>query len=272
MKRTNWILWILTILFTFSIAIYQRMTGPTKPVRGKVEIGNTTVKFKLLRTEISGINAEVKIFTGDTAISGNVKYKRYKSNDEWVNQEMYYKDGFLTALLPTQPEAGKVMYEVVLRSAAKEYPLTEEPVIIRYKGDVPPSFLIPHIIFMFIGLLMSVRCLFQSLFVKKPINIYTTITLFSLVLGGFIFGPFVQKYAFGAYWTGFPFGHDLTDNKTAIAIVFWFIAFIMSVRNSKNTRWWVLAAAIVLLATYLVPHSMFGSEIDYAAIEQAGKV
>ncbi len=42
-----------------------------------------------------------------------------------------------------------------------------------------------------------------------------------LVLGGFLLGPIVQKYAFGAFWTGWPFGEDLTDNKTAVAVLAW---------------------------------------------------
>ena len=95
-----------------------------------------------------------------------------------------------------------------------------------------------------------------------------SITFIFLVLGGLIFGPIVQKYAFGAYWTGFPFGHDFTDNKTAFAILFWAIALIMSLFRNKNTRWWILAAAIVLLSTYLIPHSLFGSELDQSSLEQ----
>ena len=38
----------------------------------------------------------------------------------------------------------------------------------------------------------------------------------TLGLGGMILGPIVQKYAFGAYWTGIPFGHDLTDAKNLV--------------------------------------------------------
>lgn len=36
------------------------------------------------------------------------------------------------------------------------------------------------------------------------------IALGGMTLGGMILGPIVQKYAFGEYWTGFPFGGDLT--------------------------------------------------------------
>jgi hypothetical protein len=39
-----------------------------------------------------------------------------------------------------------------------------------------------------------------------------------------ILGPVVQYYAFGEFWTGVPFGWDLTDNKTLVAVIFWALA------------------------------------------------
>ena len=43
-------------------------------------------------------------------------------------------------------------------------------------------------------------------------------------IGGMILGPIVQKYAFGEYWTGFPYGGDFTDNKMLIMWLAWAIA------------------------------------------------
>ena len=268
MKRKQLILWVLAIIFTTSLAYFQRKTGPTRPVKGEVKVDNTDIEFKLLRTETSGKDAEIKILTQNDNISGTLIYKRFKSNDEWTEKEMVYSGGYLSANIPTQPTAGKVVYKVILKSNEKSYALSQEPVIIRFKGDVPAIYLIPHIIFMFIGLLLSVLLGLQSIFTSKLSNVYIYITFITLVLGGLIFGPIVQKYAFGEYWTGFPFGHDFTDNKTAIAILFWGIALFISIYIRKVARWWVLVASIILLATYLVPHSVLGSEIDYTAIEK----
>ena len=75
-----------------------------------------------------------------------------------------------------------------------------------------------------------------------------------------IIGPIVQKYAFGIYWTGFPVGTDLTDNKTLLAIVFWLTAYGLR----KKSRWWTVAAAILMVIVYLIPHSVAGSELDYS--------
>ncbi len=77
-----------------------------------------------------------------------------------------------------------------------------------------------------------------------------------------ILGPLVQKYAFGELWTGVPFGWDLTDNKTLIAFIFWILAVVMN--RKKERPLYTALAAVVLLLVYSIPHSMFGSELDYA--------
>ena len=89
-----------------------------------------------------------------------------------------------------------------------------------------------------------------------------------LFLGGMILGPIVQKYAFGEFWTGVPFGFDLTDNKTLVTMVTWIVAAWLSIKKKHSARIWIIIAAIVLLLVYSIPHSMMGSELDY----ETGKI
>ncbi len=86
-----------------------------------------------------------------------------------------------------------------------------------------------------------------------------------LLLGGMILGPVVQKYAFGEFWTGFPYGTDLTDNKTLIAFIGWIIALI-AVFRSQKPKWYILIAAIIMFIIFIIPHSLLGSELDYSTL------
>ena len=95
---------------------------------------------------------------------------------------------------------------------------------------------------------------------------YTIITTIVMFVGGLIMGPLVQKYAFDALWTGWPFGHDLTDNKTLVAFVFWMIA-LWRARRFPDGRVWIIVASIITLVIFLIPHSVLGSEIDYTQRE-----
>ncbi|HUT07603.1 MAG TPA: hypothetical protein VMY15_02040, partial [Candidatus Latescibacteria bacterium] len=82
-------------------------------------------------------------------------------------------------------------------------------------------------------------------------------------VGGFILGPLVQKFAFGIAWAGFPGGIDLTDNKTLVAFLFW-VAALIAGRRGKPARPFVLAASLVTLVIFLIPHSLLGSHLDYS--------
>jgi hypothetical protein len=174
---------------------------------------------------------------------------------------------YLTVELPHLPPAGKFEYIVTINDNSKEYQLTETPVVIRYKGHVPLYILIPHIIFMFTAMLYSSRTGIEAIFKGSRTYRYTKVTIVSLLIGGLILGPIVQKFAFGDYWTGWPFGGDWTDNKTIVAFLFWAIAGFALHKNRQN-RLWPIIASIVLLSIYMIPHSMGGSELD----PETGKV
>jgi hypothetical protein len=275
MNRTlrSILLWLGAIVFTLAIAVFQRTTGPTYPVPYKFTLNGQEYKLKLLRTaetnttegEVYAQNGkflEIPFIVADPAISGNIIYRRYKSYDEWIEVPMQRRGDTLFASFPEQPWAGKTEYNVSFSDGKTIVRPPEESIVLRFKGAVPDNILIPHILLMFLAMLFSARTGFAALAREKATFAYTIFTILFLVPGGLILGPIVQKYAFGAYWTGWPFGHDLTDNKTAIAFIAWLLALIMLWRNREN-RGWALAASIVLLAMYLIPHSVLGSEIDH---------
>lgn len=262
----NVLLWVVAVVFTLSLVIYQRATGPTYPVSGEIEIEGEMIKWKFLRTHDTEINAPVVVKIADNEITGQLSYKRYKSHDEWTTIDMDRNAEGLVSQLPFLPAAGKMMYNVVLYKGGVSYLLNDEPIVLRYKGAVPISVLTPHIFFMFFSLLFGVRAGLEAIFRRKDTLFQAGVALFTVIIGGLIFGPIVQKYAFDAYWTGWPFGSDLTDNKTAVIFLFWLVAWI-KLRKKPENKIWPIIATIVMLIVYVIPHSVLGSEIDYTKQE-----
>jgi len=256
------LIWIFAFVFTAAMAIYQRMTGPTYPVKGKVVLTGKTIAYKLIRTYDGSDDARVQIVAADTCVKGEIKYRRFRSYDSWTQAPMQRHGDTLTGLLPHQAAAGKVMYQVTLTRGTGRYLLNEQPAVLRYKGQVPAFVLIPHILFIFLAMMFSTLTGLFVIFRMKRTYLYAWITLITLTLGGMILGPFVQKFSFDAYWTGWPFGYDLTDNKSLIAFIFWVIAVAVMVKKREN-RFWPVLASIVLLVIFLIPHSTRGSEIDF---------
>ncbi len=263
LARHKVLLWILAFIITISSAIYQRMTGPTYPARGQVVLSGQKISYRLLRSETVGNEAAVSLIVPDTSISGHVRYKRYNSHDEWTVLPLKREGKKLSARLPEQPAAGKLMYFSYLEKGGESISLTgEEPVVLRYKGGVPAAILIPHVFLMFFAMLLSNRAALEAVDSRGNVHSYMMWTIGLFFIGGFILGPLVQKFAFDALWTGIPFGFDLTDNKTLIAMVGWLWAGYKN-RGGHRNRGWVIFAAVLMLAVYLIPHSVWGSELDY---------
>ncbi len=88
----------------------------------------------------------------------------------------------------------------------------------------------------------------------------------------------VQKYAFDAFWTGWPLGGDWTDNKLAVGAIVWLITMLLATRvvrprteeseksvlpYSSAARWSAVVAMLAILVIYGIPHSIHGSTFDY---------
>lgn len=260
MKKS--LLWVLSLMITLGFAVYQRATGPTYPVKGRAIDGTTVTAFRLPRSCTTDTRDCLVKMKSASRIDGYITWRRYKTTDEPQRVDMTYNNGWLLGWLPSQPPAGKLEYSVFLKSQDGEIDLAG-PVVTRFKGAVPGGILVPHIVLMFLFMMFSVRIFLTAAFGAPPVKHSVPATVAFLLFGGFVFGPATQYYAFGQAWTGFPFGYDLTDNKTLLMLVAWLPA-LWTVLRGRQSRLWLNIAFAVTALVYFVPHSMFGSELDYS--------
>lgn len=254
--------WILAFLITIGAAFYQRKTGPTHPKDVTLQVDETIYDLSLKRSHGGDEDCPIIFEVPDQKVTATLKYRRYPTNDEWASKAMERRANELIGSLPHQPPAGKIEYKVEFHNNGELLNKADEfHTVVRFKGGVPDWVLIPHIFFIFFAMLLSnLTGIFAIAKDNRTIK-YGWITLGFLTLGGMIFGPVVQLYAFGDLWTGVPFGWDLTDNKTLIAFAMWILAMVMN--REKRRYGWIIAAAIVMIIIFSIPHSMFGSELDY---------
>jgi hypothetical protein len=268
MKRSL-VLWIAAVFLTVAAAVFQRVTGPTYPVSGSARLDTLDLSYRFERSHGGTGDARVMLPATDPSLDGVVRWKRLNSDDPWREMPLRREGAFLTAPLPHQPPGGKLEYLVILTRGDSRIELpTGGPVVIRFRGDVPLAVLLPHILAMFAAMLFSTRAGLEAFAVTPAFGGLVRWTLITLFVGGMLLGPLVQWYAFGAFWSGWPAGTDLTDNKTAVAFLGW-IAAAIALQRSPHPRRWVAGAAVLLLAVYLIPHSTFGTELDYTSQPQA---
>ncbi len=248
--------WLVAILMTVVISVYQRMTGPTHPKRVKIEMNGEFYQTKLPRSgvqedelvRLKGLPAEAK---------AEIHYRRYPTDDPYTTADISWIEGEWQAVLPVQPVAGKLQYYITVNG--QDYPASE-PLVIRFRNDVPVGIILPHVLFMFAAMLFAIYT-FLLVVTGQAYQKWLKITVVTLFIGGFMLGPLMQHVAFGPWWTGFPFGTDLTDNKTLISFLF-FLGALASMRW-KHNRWVVALAVLIMVVIFSIPHSTNGSEYNY---------
>jgi hypothetical protein len=265
------LLWILAVAITLFSAAYQRLTGPTHPEKGRFVLDGRSVAYKLPRAHVIGKDHSVSLPAGSGTARMILYFRRLNSNDEWSSLPLQITEGRFRTELPEQPTGGKIQYYLEVNQGASSERIPPAGVIVtRFRNSVPAGALIPHILAMFFGMLLSTRAGLEALKKGTSLKAWTFWAMGIIFVGGMMFGPLVQKYAFGAWWTGIPYGTDLTDNKTLIALVAWIVA-ALRVRKNPQARAWVIGAAIVTLIAFAIPHSIMGTEVDHLKMTEANQ-
>ncbi|MCP4902501.1 MAG: hypothetical protein GY906_36520 [bacterium] len=257
-------LWIAAFLVSAGLAVYQRLTGPTHPLRGTIEVADDEVSYRLLRSHGGEGDLPVQVEVASIDVEGEIMWRRFPTTEEWSNIQLSRSESVLSAGVPHQPPAGKVEYQIRLFTPQHEVFIpAHETAVARFKGDVPSSVLIPHILAMFGSMLVYTRALFQAGLKRgEGVRGLVLVGTLLLVIGGLILGPIVQNFAFGAYWTGWPFGTDLTDNKTALLLLAWLPAVWVAMRRER-AFYSVIFGWLIMVVVFLIPHSVRGSQIDW---------
>jgi len=274
----NVVFWVLAVILTIVSVIWQRTSGPTYPFTVDLMVDTVAVTGELNRSWSinSDMPVEVQVAepgTPDPGVEGVAVWRRFPTQDEWTRLPLVYNQetGLLRGELPRQPMAGKLEYHVELsRGGQVESVPGDEAAVSRFKGDVPQAVLVVHIFLMFFGMLWSTRAGLEALAGGPGLRTLAKVTFFLLLIGGMMLGPIVQKYAFDAFWTGWPLGEDLTDNKLGLAVLLWAIAAFRARKATAQKpvgRWWAIAAMIIVIVIFSIPHSMHGSTYDYATGE-----
>jgi hypothetical protein len=146
--------------------------------------------------------------------------------------------------------------------------------VLKYKGKASPIVLGLHIIFMFGAFYFMIQSLWSAIALintgegKRETVSNARWVFFLTLIGGWPLGFILNYQAFGVIWEGYPFGYDITDNKTQVIFIFWLVSLLL-VRGSflanneekdllgpRGFAIAVLISFVVSLFLYIVPHSL----------------
>lgn len=264
------LLWGAAFTIAVALGVFQRMTGPTYPRAVAVPLEAGALELELARVHPGEGGLRVALPAHPDLRGGELLWRRFPTAEEWRLQPLRRNaGGGLEAVIAHQPPAGKVEYRLELDTTGGRLLVpAKQTVVARFRGDVPAGVLVPHILLMFASMLLATSAfLVEVLRRGGGARRRILLAMLTLVVGGLILGPAVQWHAFGAWWTGWPLGSDLTDSKTLLAFLAWLPATVLAVAG-RRTRAATILGWLVMVAVFLVPHSLGGSQVDWSTYQK----
>jgi hypothetical protein len=271
--------------FTLLLLFFTRKTTAVRSVYEMVEQGGVRIEHftvpKQVEDNIPVIKAKVK-----GASQVNLVYKIGKEGQyNFIEMNpISGEENSYEASIPIHPKGMKAWYYL---EAIKEAPEGEikvtlparssgefKPIRLKFEGEVPAYVVIPHVFSIFAAFFFATLTLFSAIDLKrrkitlsKSVRL-CAVTLLLLFIGFFPFGWAMNYFAFGVLWEAFPFGTDVTDNKSQIMFAFWLVTMFMvkgtllgkgGHRNLVSDRGYSTLVIVSFIATILIvtiPHSM----------------
>ena len=72
--------WIIAFILTLAIAVYQRITGPTHPVKESITLNGIDVKAKFDRNHSGEGDQPVIVELSSIILDGELYWKRFKTS------------------------------------------------------------------------------------------------------------------------------------------------------------------------------------------------
>ncbi len=146
--------------------------------------------------------------------------------------------------------------------------------ILKYKGTASTVVIVAHVVFMFAAFFFMVMSALFAIDIlrgredKKNAVRAARWALAASFIGGWPLGFILNYQTFGTLWEGFPFGYDVTDNKTQVIFVLWLVSLLLAwgsfigkgeEKDRLGRRSFaiaVIACFLVSLALFILPHSI----------------
>lgn len=262
----------IALFITIALLGLARRISTRHPTDYSSQIGDITASHRTI-TEDFGDGPVLDVALSSPESLTTVVYYSETDGGPYTVDTLTMTSAGFTGELPVLKKGSKWFYRIELfkdgESVAKFPPYGSQ--FIKFKGHVPGHILIPHIFFMFatafFGLLTVVLAFDLARGkgdLKKAVR-YLLWTVIAAFIGGFPLGYLVAYAAFGVGWGGIPFGWDITDNKTVLLFVFWFVTLILARKGLKGEKMAIsnstyLVLTVVSLAvtifTFMIPHSI----------------
>jgi hypothetical protein len=275
----------LAVFLTLLILVFTRKTTAVRSVHQMVQqngivIEHNTVpkqvgdEIPVIRAKVEGASVVRLVYT----IGKDGERQSVEMSPEQGEENVF------RATIPVHPKGLKAWYhleaartgegEGVAVTLPEKSSDQVKPIRLKFEGEVPAYIVIPHVLAIFSAIFFAVLTLMSAIDVKKGRGTLNKsvklcgVTVLLLLIGFLPLGWAMNHFAFGVLWEAFPFGRDVTDNKSQIMLLFWLVTLFMvkgtlwgkgERKNLVSDRGYSTLVVVSFVATVIIlaiPHSL----------------
>jgi hypothetical protein len=275
---------LFAFIFTLLLLGFARKTTTVRSVHVTAEKSGILIDHNTVPKKVGEGEVQIPV----KVIGANEVKLFYKIEEgEFQSVDMTPKEGesdVFVASIPHHKKGTKAWYYIEARKQIDDTKLTVslpdrnstnfDPILLKFEGVVPPYIIFSHVFSNFAAVFFSVLAVGKAVDLKKRKStlkksvVFSLLTFIFLFLGFFILGCALNYFAFGVRWEAFPFGHDVTDNKSQIILLFWLVTLFLvkgtifgrdpskNLVSEKTYSTMVIISFVVTVIMYLIPHSI----------------
>jgi len=278
--------WRILVAFVLTLVLlgFARKTTTVQSVHKTVEKSGILIDHNTMPKKVGEGDAVISVkVIGAKEVKLFYKIKNGEFQSVYMTPKEEESDVFV-ASIPHHKKGTKAWYYIEAQKQIGDKEITVslpdrdspnfKPILLKFQGSVPSYIIVSHVFCNFAAIFFSVLAIFSAVDLKRGKSTLKKSVLFSLLTfiflfsGFFILGCALNYFAFGVMWEAFPFGHDVTDNKSQIILLSWLVTLflvkgtILGKNPSKNLvsektySTMVIISLVVTVLMYLIPHSI----------------
>lgn len=267
------------VILTLALFVLARRLSMNRPREIEVEEGGLRISHVTVLEQVGpgepSVELTVSPGTGDNP---RIQFKSKYSDGIEELPMTRSGDGVWTAKLPDLGKGRRLSYAFLVTGpggATIRLPARSgQFFLIKYKGEYSIPVVVLHVIFLFGAFFFMIQSMMGAVRILKSkegkaptVRMTRGVMLFTFV-GGWPLGWILNYQRFGVMWEGFPFGYDITDNKTQLIFIFWMVTVLLvrgsffgrgeekDVAGARGFALAVLISFVVSVALYILPHSL----------------
>jgi hypothetical protein len=239
------ILWLSSIVIVFIIGYIKNVTDEDYPITSTFGIEGKKVSYKLDKISYNKSSYKNVIISDIEGLKGKLIWIK----DDVIHEAAYKEiERGLECEIPRLQAGQNIKYKVILNYRDKFYEIPEQDyVTLTFWGNIPSPVNILDFIFLYGGLLMSIRCLLE-LFNKsmnlKKFSVMTCALFIGLVT---IISPLKNSYKLGAINHFVPHLTDLIEPALILILFLWIVGSVFIFTKKYTTAVTILITSITVL-------------------------